>query len=1100
MFCINKNSEEFKSLVEQVGFKDAVAYYLAKGYIIEDTEFTPTTEELEEMNRKLQNTNYNNLDNAELQKSIKNLEKQIIDGFLADYNFTITEYENLKQELGVDSYTATDLITKAIAYEKGESILPEVAYIAYSILGKQNNKIRYDLRYLVNKWDKYNERFNYHKKIISEKEGFINDKKEWRKKIKDLVILDFLRENIEKYYFNTNEFTKINDSKWTKEDFTLWEKIIRALEKFLENLGIMSNKRKIEKLKNIGLSVASEILTNNYEYFNYNLSQDQIRKYYKNTIESDLFAKELVEFVQSKIGLVLTGSLALRKAGSVYRTVLETIHDIDWVVPFEKTYTPTNIDAYNKIINGEPEFILDEYIESLKIDDVARNVLYNIQKLDWFQDFVEKYPSFEFTGGFYGGEHTKNESFTAQGVVNGEFYTEDGTHEQEFTFYSKDPITKKPIKVTEKSIVNHRKGEYIKGTGYAIDFFVRLKPYQEQHENYFKLWKEIMIAKIKMGRDKDFIDWKAFIPYLKSANSFNFNYEGFRHFNYESSKTNLLEEHIVDTSQPIEEQDTFTGIKSGVEELFESNSELANGVYEALGFKEKLSSITPKVSITNYRTMDDKSKKDAIDGVEEAQRRWVEEEIAEFYEAVYQYNNNLDTFSSKGVNKGKATIDDVIDETLGIFRTIQMFPKFSDLILPYIDDIQIAIDSFGRKEGYAIYKAKKDKKGQAKEMTYENLFEVVDKYMKPFQITPQQKQQALQLYSQYLDTIFPGSKVKDIFYHETSKYSKEKILQKGFNAPVEELLELGKDSLIWFSRQKNYYRTKNTVSIPAILNSISPKIDSHQNFERVGDASGIKKYNLEAVGADAIITEEYADEDLPPLRDLPEDFVNPIVFAAVIEPEQIHRLGTKQDIERFKQFVKQPIIKPRVEELFEYNPELANAVYEVLRFKQVYQGYNKLDNRKINYFTVDKNEASNYGSNVRNVILNTSNLLKGYSNDYNNLLNEYYKITNSGFDLLDNSKKGIENQNKFFEFIKEKGYKGLDFTMFSDSKYIVSFENIEITPQQKQQALELYSQYIEQAGKQDIEEFKEFVGGNKVIISPLGLPSLDITDINSCGI
>ena len=194
-----------------------------------------------------------------------------------------------------------------------------------------------------------------------------------------------------------------------------------------------------------------------------------------------------------------------------------------------------------------------------------------------------------------------------------------------------------------------------------------------------------------------------------------------------------------------------------VQELFESNPELANAVYEALGFKEKLSSITPKVSITNYRTMDDKSKKDAIDGVEEAQRRWVEEEIAEFYEAVHQYNNNLDTFSSKGVNKGKATIDDVIDETLGIFRTIQMFPKFSDLILPYIDDIQIAIDSFGRKEGYAIYKAKKDKKGQAKEMTYENLFEVVDKYMKPFQITPQQKQQAQQLYSQYLEQNPNGS-------------------------------------------------------------------------------------------------------------------------------------------------------------------------------------------------------------------------------------------------------------------------------------------------------------------------------------------------------
>jgi hypothetical protein len=142
-----------------------------------------------------------------------------------------------------------------------------------------------------------------------------------------------------------------------------------------------------------------------------------------------------------------------------------------------------------------------------------------------------------------------------------------------------------------------------------------------------------------------------------------------------------------------------------------------------------LSSITPKVNIINYRTMDEKSKKDAMAGVKEAQKRWLEEEIAEFYEAVEQYNKGLDTFSSKGVNKGKATIDDVIDETLGIFRTVQMFPEFSNLIMPYLTDIQTALNSFGRKEGYDIYKAKKTAKNQAQEMTFENLFEVVDKFI-----------------------------------------------------------------------------------------------------------------------------------------------------------------------------------------------------------------------------------------------------------------------------------------------------------------------------------------------------------------------------------
>ena len=38
-----------------------------------------------------------------------------------------------------------------------------------------------------------------------------------------------------------------------------------------------------------------------------------------------------------------------------------------------------------------------------------------------------------------------------------------------------------------------------------------------------------------------------------------------------------------------------------------------------------------------------------------------------------------------------------------------------------------------------------------------------------------------------------------------------------------------------------------------------------------------------------------------------------------------------------------------------------------------------------------------------------------------------------------------------------------------------------ITPQQKQQALQAYSQYVEQTGKQDIEGFKDFVNKEKII-------------------
>ena len=195
--------------------------------------------------------------------SEKPTEKKLIDGFLSDFGITVREYENLKDEIGLDAYAASDLITKSIAYQKGESILPEVAYFAYSMLGKQNNKLRSELRYLINKWNKYKERFDYHAKIVKDKEGFIKNSEEWKNKIRDLVIIDFLQENLNSYYLNKKEFNKVLDTIWTREDFSLWNKIISMIEDFLSDFSDKYKSQK-EKLENIGLSIADEIINRNY--------------------------------------------------------------------------------------------------------------------------------------------------------------------------------------------------------------------------------------------------------------------------------------------------------------------------------------------------------------------------------------------------------------------------------------------------------------------------------------------------------------------------------------------------------------------------------------------------------------------------------------------------------------------------------------------------------------------------------------------------------------------------------------------------------------------------------------------------------------------
>jgi len=142
-------------------------------------------------------------------------------------------------------------------------------------------------------------------------------------------------------------------------------------------------------------------------------------------------------------------------------------------------------------------------------------------------------------------------------------------------------------------------------------------------------------------------------------------------------------------------------ITEGVEELFDSNPELANQVYEALGFIKEvpISEISKEIEDQSIESATEENKKFG-----------------------YPTDNSP-----------------IIVE------------------VPIVDNFKykyIPVDGWHR-----LAKAIEDKKSTIKV--------IVNK------ITPQQKQQALQLYSQYLDTIFPDSQVKDIVYHGTA--SSEKI-------------------------------------------------------------------------------------------------------------------------------------------------------------------------------------------------------------------------------------------------------------------------------------------------------------------------------------
>lgn len=204
-------------------------------------------------------------------------------------------------------------------------------------------------------------------------------------------------------------------------------------------------------------------------------------------------------------------------------------------------------------------------------------------------------------------------------------------------------------------------------------------------------------------------------------------------------------------------------------------------------------------------------------------------------------------------------------------------------------------------------------------------------------------------YSQYLNTIFPDSKVKDIVYHG----GPSKIIDKFKN----NLTEDGNFFKgIFFSNSLSYIKQlgkkfkKDTSKVtPAVINSL----DNFQVNESLGYGVGQYWYFEQY---DSIQGKDFGQE------------VEGDVFA-VRKPEQIHILGSKQDIQGFKKFVStKPITQPQETideidrkyktEIFDKNGELKGWVVDELIEKV--QDIKEIKEKTKKYLTEEGNLKINF--------------------------------------------------------------------------------------------------------------------------------------------
>ena len=408
-----------------------------------------------------------------------------VTSFLETLNFEINTFENLKEVTGYDAEAATDLLYKMVLLKNTNKIennlVKEAAYVAISLLGKKN-KIRTDLLQSIDQLDNYPKLYEEYKNRSSN----LNDYK-----IKELILVDLVADSIYENY-NTPKDSYINRKSeyWSITGNSKFEKklkyYINRIKKTLEDL-FGTNKLSNKDFNDLLSDISRDILDNNISKFNTTLSPEEQLTNYEETIKEDKGAENIIKTFQD-LGLYLTGSLAIRKQGSLYRSTKENLHDLDFTVPTEKSS-----EEIQKILDSIelPKLPFIEYlvspedIEEHKLEQLTKY----LHKIDLIKDIKKKYPTYEVETIF-------------KGLNPGEF-----------------------------SIIG-------KIDDYAIDLFlVSNTEVSDSNSLGFQNWQDIFLAKLKMGRHKDIKDLVNFKAYNKNLNTKLAQTKGFRHFNFKNNNT-----------------------------------------------------------------------------------------------------------------------------------------------------------------------------------------------------------------------------------------------------------------------------------------------------------------------------------------------------------------------------------------------------------------------------------------------------------------------------------------------------------------------------------------------------------------------------------
>jgi hypothetical protein len=452
--------------------------------------------------------------------------------------------------------SAVDVMQKfvAIASNKETIELPkQAAYVIYEMLGRKN-KLSKDLWFNIEQWSGFqaiHDKYKYenlddsvqdYMDLTPEEMGKANNELERgiNPFAKKMAIVEFIHQTLITFNdLGVTPGTKRLSEDVTKEYFekrgfrNIYERniLIRLMNQILNwlNEKVFNNERfekyDMDKLNDLVLDIVDDVYKEDYIKFTRGFKkvgdkiitpagEELVLKDYEESVNSDPVAMSIMNNILNNIyfnkdrsiGPKLSGSAATRKYGKTYRPVDEAFHDFDIVIPMSLHETEATYQEVLKIVNDN--------ITALTPKLVREQLLPLIQQQTWYKNFKALYPGFKITNAFVGRDHKKGESITVTGVIDGKF----------------------------------KRGQHVKDTGFVVDFFVRTKESEgnvEEFDNYWKTWKGIYEAKLKMGRLKDLVDFIYFDPFIKDV--FKFTNKGYRYFSFAEPAAEVIEAEQVDS-------------------------------------------------------------------------------------------------------------------------------------------------------------------------------------------------------------------------------------------------------------------------------------------------------------------------------------------------------------------------------------------------------------------------------------------------------------------------------------------------------------------------------------------------------------------------